>query len=416
MNRIFYSAYVLYVVATVLQSTMFTEYTLLARVFVIMRYISFGVAGVKIAADLYDQYRLENKSKISLTGRASTKKFLGYFVLMTLLGVGSLVTDDSTLLFVSVLLIASQGMEFDDIARKTLWLQSILMGIIVVSSSFNIIPDLLFKREDIPIRHALGYTYPSVMVTSCLFIFLLYLWFKNSSLSNQEFAAAEIFNFLVYKLTDSRMGFLTFGIIAAILWIVGKKQICGWLQKAGSRVGDKMKKFGCNIYDYLVVYLSAGLFLLCITMPLPITKLINNLLTDRIRLTANAIRNYGVHLFGNNIEWIGFGGSTDTDSLLASYNFVDSSYGYILVNFGILIFCIMIFLFVLCSKYIRRTEGKIRCFIFGIVLLYCFIEPRLLEVHVNTFLFLLVPALNEFINKNKNEKMRRRVRHRRKLG
>ena len=32
MNRIFYSAYVLYVVATVLQSTMFTEYTLLARV------------------------------------------------------------------------------------------------------------------------------------------------------------------------------------------------------------------------------------------------------------------------------------------------------------------------------------------------------------------------------------------------
>ena len=409
MNRIFYSAYVLYVVATVLQSTMFTEYAFLANVFVIMRYISFGVAGVKIAADLYYQYSLENKSKISLIGRTSTKKFIGYFVLMVILGIAALVTDDSTLLFVSVLLIASQGIEFDDIARKTLWLQSILMGIVVVSSSFNIIPDLLFKREDIPIRHALGYTYPSVMVTSCLFIFLLYLWLKNSSLSNQEFAAAEIFNFLVYKLTDSRMGFLTFGVIAAILWMIGKKPIREWIQKAGSRAGNKVKKFGGNIYDYLAVYLSAGLLMLCITMPLSITQLINNLLTDRIRLTANAIRNYGIHLFGSNIEWIGFGGSTDTDSLLARYNFVDSSYGYILVNFGIIIFCITIFLFVICSKYLRKTEGKIRCFIFGIVLLYCFIEPRLLEVHVNTFLFLLVPALTEFINKHANNKTNRKV-------
>lgn len=46
---------------------------------------------------------------------------------------------------------------------------------------------------------------------------------------------------------------------------------------------------------------------------------------------------------------------------------------------------------------------------FGIVLLYCFIEPRLLEVHVNTFLFLLVPALTEFINKYANNKTNRKA-------
>lgn len=103
MNRIFYSAYVLYVVATVLQSTMFTQYALLAKVFAIMRYISFGVAGVKIAVDLYSQYSLENKSKIGLIRRTSTKKFIGYLALMILLGIASLVTDDRTLLFVSVL-------------------------------------------------------------------------------------------------------------------------------------------------------------------------------------------------------------------------------------------------------------------------------------------------------------------------
>ena len=149
-----------------------------------------------------------------------------------------------------------------------------------------------------------------------------------------------------------------------------------------------MKKFGCNIYDYLVVYLSAGLFLLCITMPLPITKLINNLLTDRIRLTANAIRNYGVHLFGNNIEWIGFGGSTDTDSLLASYNFVDSSYLRVLLDNGIIFLVLVLFAYsFFLYKLLIKKQYSILIVLISVLLL-SFTEPWLIDVMYNPFVLL----------------------------
>lgn len=393
MKKMFYTAYFLYVIATSLQSTMFTQYVVLDKLFILMRYISFGIAGIKTVLDLYYEWQAEKNKTERVFEMISFRRLLGYAVFMLLLGIVSLRTGDRTLLFVGVLLIASQKIVFDEIVRKSFWLQCGLMAVVVISSSFNIIPDLLFKRVDIPIRHALGYTYPSVMVTNCLFIFLLYIWMKNSFLTNQEFAAAEIFNLLVYKLTDSRTGFLAFGLVALILWAAGKPMVFQRVQKLSGGWKKRIHKVGAHVYDYLSVYLSAALFVLCAAMPLRITQIINNLLTDRIRLAASAFRNYGIHLFGNEIDWIGFGGSTDTDSLLDSYNFVDSSYGYILVNFGILIFCITILLVVASSKYVRKTESKIRMFVFGIVILYCFIEPRLLEIHVNHFLFLAVPAM-----------------------
>lgn len=397
-RKIFYSSYFLYMIATSFQSTMFTQYAVISSLFILMRYLAFGLAGIKVLWDLYCEWMEEKNSNTKVFERLVVKRICVYAVLMLVLGGVSIRTGDRTLLFVGALLIAAQGIKFDEIAEKSFWIQCILMAVVVISSSFNIIPDLLFKRQDIPIRHALGYTYPSVMVTSCLFIFLLYLWVRNSFLTNQEFVLAETLNLLVYKLTDSRTGFLAFAFVALILWGAGKQAIDSRLSKWVKSRESKICKVGIHIYDYLAVYLSVLLFLLCATMPLKITQILNNLLTDRIRLTADALQTYGVHLFGNAIQWIGFGGSTDTDSLLASYNFVDSSYGYILVNYGIIVFCITILLIILASKYVRKTQSKIRMFVFGVVVLYCFIEPRLLEIHVNNFLFLVVPAVTCLIS------------------
>lgn len=45
-------------------------------------------------------------------------------------------------------------------------------------------------------------------------------------------------------------------------------------------------------------------------------QLLDRLLTKRIQYMTAGFRNYGVHLFGKNIQWVGFGGSDNTDSLL----------------------------------------------------------------------------------------------------
>lgn len=398
-QMLFYSAYFLYFTATVLQTTMFTQYGILAKLFALMRYVSFALAAVKVFFDLQEQWRTENSfSKYDFWKRFSFKALAVYLILMLLTGVGSIYSGDRSLFFVLVFLIAAKGIGREQVMRYTLFAQVILMIFVMLSSSAGVIPDLLFKRDYTPIRHALGYTYPSVMVTYLFFILLLYFWIKNTPINRKEFFAFAVLDFLIYKLTDSKTGFLMILLLLIILFLVPKyKILCNMNKKsqAGNRSG--VVNVIWNIYDYIPVLLTVILILFCILMPTGIGRLVNNMLTDRIRLTANAIMQYGIHPFGNKIEWIGFGGSLDTDSLLESYNFVDSSYGYILINYGWILSVLALAGMVWCCRQVRKNESHIRMCLFMMVLIYCFIEPRLLELQVNTFLFVLSPLITEIL-------------------
>ena len=59
---LFYCAYFMYLFATVMQSTMFTNYQTLSRCFVLLRYLACGIALIKIGLDLYFRWRGEECS------------------------------------------------------------------------------------------------------------------------------------------------------------------------------------------------------------------------------------------------------------------------------------------------------------------------------------------------------------------
>lgn len=408
-RKLFYISYFLYVIATVLQSSMFTQYSIFSKGFVLMRYAAFVFGAVKVIIDLLQQWNKDEKPRIDegivAFFRVRTIKQICLFAAISvLLLIVSFITNDRSLIFVFVIVLAARGILMDAIVKKTLVLQLVVMAFILISSSLGVIPDLLFKREQIPIRHALGYTYPSVMVTSCFFILLLFLWNKNRPISWKEFLVIESLNFLVYKLTDSKTGFLMIAFVALVIWVAGSSNMHGRRDKEG-RTNGIWQKIGAGVYDLLPICLVAILLILCITLPWEGTKIINKLLTNRLQLIVNAVQNYGIHAFGSNIEWVGFGGTTNTDNLLAEYNFVDSSYAYILINYGWIVFALSMFALVWCCRRIRNRESGIRQFIFAMVLVYCFIEPRLLELQVNTFLLLLSPLLNNRLcYRHKNRK------------
>lgn len=396
-SRLFYISYFLYVVATVMQSTMFTEYSLISKCFVWMRYLAFVLGALKIIIDLLHQWNKDKKNKlekkiVAILSLKSIQQIGLYTLIAVILLLVSLKTDDRSLMFVFVIILAAKDIELDTIMKRTLIVQIILMAGILISSRIGIIPDLLFKRDMNPIRHALGYTYPSVMVTFFFFILLLYIWVKNEPIDWKEFLVIETINFLVFELTDSKTGFILIAFIAFIIWIIGmnKLKLCMIQLNNDKNFWNRAYKI---IYDFLPIWLSVILFILCITLPWEGTQLVNRFLSNRIQLIVNAVKNYGIPILGNHIEWIGFGGVTDTDSLLASYNFVDSSYGFILINYGWIVFLLTIISMVWCCRKIRKNESGIRQFLFFMVLIYCFIEPRLLELQVNPFLIIVSPLL-----------------------
>lgn len=396
-KEVFWVSYFIYFVATVFQTTMFNDNPAAFRVFVIARYLSFLGVMLKLCLDFCSQYMLDCRSdrkKWSLSSPC-VLFLIRIFCIMLFAVIVSFTADERSLIFLFGFLLAANDIPVKKIFRVTLILQVSMMVLIMLSASLNLIPDLLFERDGQYIRHALGYIYPSVTMTYFYFIVLLYAATIEHQMNGRELFVLLAFDFLLYELTDARMGFLITAAVLVILFLSGQNKITKlFVQKNHfQKAVAALRTVGIHLYDYLAVYLSVLLAVLYYGRFTVIVNKIDMLLTGRIWLFANAVEKYGVHVLGNRIEWIGYGGNTDLQSFEGIYNFVDCSYGSLLLNYGVLLYAGIMVLLVMTAKRIRKAKAYRLCFLYASVLLYCFVEPRLIELQTNTFLFLLVPVL-----------------------
>ena len=128
---------------------------------------------------------------------------------------------------------ASGSIDLDDIVKAVLTMLSVTVMLTGGLCAYGVIEDLMFKRQDIPIRHALGFNYPSTMMSDLFFIVVLYCWVMKMELSLLDMLLIEVLNLILFKLTDSRFGFLMIAVMTAGVYIFGlvrKKEIfAGWI-------------------------------------------------------------------------------------------------------------------------------------------------------------------------------------------
>lgn len=396
LQMLFQTAFVLYTSATYLQTTMYTQYTVMAELFSWMRYLAFGLLAMLIALSI----RMDLKKNRRQAGESKVH-FCSYSLLcllvMGLTAFVSVKTGDRTTLFVAAFLFAAKKRYLDNTLKIAFATQSIWMVFVVISSIAGVIPDLLIKREDIPIRHSLGFTYPSVFTAYFFFLLLLYLWIYGERVCTKDLLWLEIINFLIYLLTDTRIIFLLVTVLLAAAYIFccrGADRTCTrWLRR-GQRMNSLPYRICTVVYDYFVIFLFFLYALWCaLDQVSGGNSILDRILSGRLGLTVSAVKNYGIHLVADPITWIGFGGAEDTDALLAVYNFVDCSYAYILLSYGILIFLLVVIYLIFMQKYIRRRESVWKSFLMMFIWSYCLLEPRLLEIQANCFLLLGAPLL-----------------------
>lgn len=391
--RVYQTAFVLYTASTYLQNTMYNEFALMARLFVFGRYISFLLLGALIGLRILGEWqRLAGRLSRRQTAPERTGGFrwiLCLLVFAVSLAV-SLKTKDRTTLYAAALLFAARERYVRKTLRVIFYEQIILMCLVVGGSTVGLLPDLLIKRDAIPIRHSLGYTYPSVFTGYLFFLLLLYLWLYEKRMRPQDLVWLEVINCLVFLLTDTRIFFL----LANVLLLLAYLGCCRGLaasaqgQELQRRLRDPEGIWGL-LYDFFPGIVCAGYFLLCLAHALLGGESpLDSLLSGRLSLTVSAIREYGVHLIPDSIVWVGFGGATDTDRLLRSYNFVDCSYAYILISYGLLIFLLVMAYLVLMQRTMRQRLGLWKCVLLLFIWVFCMVEPRLLELQANCFLLL----------------------------
>ena len=392
-SALFYVSYAIFMIATVLQTTMYSYNQYTERLFELMRYGAFVLVAVKVIIDLVQEFK-------AAKGNSSLKKqFLariGKYALMSGLVLAvSITADERSLIFLLAFLIGAKGEDVKKIFRFTMYLQIFLMVYVILSAELGFIKDLMFERNGVYTRHSLGYWFPSYVMSYYFFILLMKFWTETKPIPLRDIGIYEAINMLLYILTDARLGLVINTVVILVAFVYSSNRTYNITNNIVKRVGQKkgLAKVIAVILDGTPVWLSILTALLC-RFPYSIpTVWANYFLSDRFTLTLNAFFGYGIHLLGNPIEWVGYGGRTNMFSVATTYNFVDNAYPFILYQYGLLLFLGVLWIGVLTARDVRRTGDWYRYTFYILIFLYCFVEPRLIELNMNTFMFLSVPLI-----------------------
>jgi len=212
----------------------------------------------------------------------------------------------------------------------------------------------------------------------CAIIMKLYISIAGTTTGIVLFV--NVMGYLVYAVTDARTSYLLVIAVSLVALIFAKTNL------------DKLLDYiSVKVYYVCITVLSIGI-LSCgyfYREDSAFSVKIDSILNNRVRLMNEAFNKYGVSLFGENIQWVGFGGQTNTQAVENAYNFVDCAYAKMLFDHG-LIFAILVCVgYAFMYKYAVQKKDYILILAVTMVLVVSIMEPRLISIEMNPFVLLL---------------------------
>lgn len=284
-------------------------------------------------------------------------------------------TENLSLLILWIFILAAKGIEFDKIIEYSFYVNTFLMLFVAASSLFGIVENRIYLRDDGDYRYSLGYQYTTNIANLYMHMIIMYVYWKKKKISIISIIALMVVNVAIYTLTDTRNAF---GIGCFIL--------IGAVILKYSDYFSRTHKWISYIYIGSVPLFA--LASVCATALYNENKswlsFMNSFFNGRLELGKKGIEQYGISLFGNNIEWIG--GGVIYEIKQKAYNYVDSSYVQILLEFGIVALIVACIYFV--SLNVKAVKNKDVWFGLAVFLiaLHSILDPQLIWLDFNPFL------------------------------
>ena len=310
------------------------------------------------------------------------------------------------LVVILFVLAASGGIDIDKFIKCSLYTQIIIMISTFFACYCGILPDWTYQDSGV-IRHSCGFTYPSI-VSGLFFYICMSILYLKKKYNWFTVVFMEILNICIYYMTRNMtaFAFLAVGLVAYVFVL--------------RRDNKPHTTLWSPIFRGFITSLPIVYFLISFLLSLAYKNgnsyaiILNLFLHNRLRMAAQGITNYGIHLFGTDVQWVGNGGRGYTYSSYVSYNFVDNSYMYIMITYGIVAIIAVILLYLFALKWSLKSENLRLCYILVCILTYSLIEPRLIEIYFNPFVLsvalLLYERILKFMDDSRSGKLRRSIR------
>lgn len=373
-ESVFFIAFVLYMFSNVFSATQWTysaddSITTLLWILKAIRYFAYLLFLCKI---IIDSFHIKRKNLLCM---------IEIFLLVFISAIRS---SEGEVIFFLLICLAARNIPAKRLVQCTLSIQVTVLFITILCSRTGIVQDYIIQ-EHFRVRHYLGFRWVTLAPGFFFFILLEYLFLQEKKRSLCQYTFLMIINFWFFKMTGTRLSFaasLFFGAFS-LLVLDGVHSI-------------QWRRHGWKIFFLSLPWVCAGLSIWCHVAydpSKPIWAKINTLLSNRLILGSNAIKQYGFLMWGQKIKWI----SPSIESIshkIEGYNYVDCSYLQIALQYGIIV---LLLLLAGCSCLMARAFREKQyylCWILTATLIYCMVEPKLLHSCYNPFILLPFSSLS----------------------
>lgn len=312
-----------------------------------------------------------------------TVKQLWIIIFILIIGIINInIINNNTFIMIGLYIFCARNIEFKKIIKVSLCISSIFLLLIILSSIVGIINNIIENNiilGELRRREYLGFLYalfPSTYLFNIVFMFTL---LQRKKIKYYQILVMFFLNYVVYFYTDARLNFF---LINLFLLIVFSNKVNN---KVSNTVIFNIPLSLCFIFSAIISIMSVYFY----DGGDDIDFLINLLLEGRISMAQDAMRLYGISLFGNFIQWSGAGlDITGRHSELA-YFYVDCAYAKLLIEYGVVIFMLFICTFTVVAYKFRKNT--IMLLIFVMIAIHGIFDDLILYIQYDTFL--LAPSL-----------------------
>lgn len=372
----FLFAYGIYLVAVILYSSVYAEMDYMKIFFPVVRFAAYGLVCAKIILDFLD--------------KGYSAKELGIIVgVGTLFLISAYVTKDKNLLIYWVFIVAAHDVDFQDIIKWSLWVHIGALIFVIGSCYAGILENRIYGlMYGIRIRDSLGFQYTTTSSNFFFYMILMWVYWRKSKITWLEVAVLIAGNLYLFSKTDTKNAF-ALGMLAIIGTVVLK--YIPYLRE--------YRKIYSVLAVGIVPALSAGIISISIKYDQAIRWMykFNKMISGRLNLGKEEYLNYGLRLFGQEIEWIG--GEPEEGIV---YNFVDSSYMQMLLNFGPIILGLILAGLILIGIFIAIRKDTYFLLVFVLFAVHSTFDPQLVWIGYNSFLLVYSYI---YCNRSKIERM-----------
>ncbi len=291
-----------------------------------------------------------------------------------------------------MLLIGAKDIPFRKILKIFLVVNLSIVLAAFAASMLGIIVNLQYittSRTIKSVRNSFGILYTTDFAAYFFFMMVVYFYLKGKSLRWFDYAGALILNAFIYYFCQTRLDCISILLTVILFAIVNATD------NVRHTIRDKYKPRK-NVLEIFAPFImpACAVFSILITIAYNpsnrILNSINDLITHRLSLGLQGLEEYGIKLFGQYIRMVGMGLSTH---LTDTYFFVDCSYLYVLLQYGLVFFLTMLVVYM----FISYKNRKDHFFVIAILLvsINCMIAHHIVSFAYNPFAMALFALMSE---------------------